>query len=315
MIAIPKLLSKPVTLPKAQLSYKAMRAYVVTQTANAGKLLRSSATQTVASSKLAAQKTKSTVKRQRSKLRPYAKNVWIAPYVLLAVAGPQAALFWRPVLGVYATAASFIMLMALALLSDKARKLAIAVAIIPTTMLVSISLPQQDAFARSAEFYDAILLLALVYGYMFTMHEKRSTLSLGKKYLIFLPLMVVIGQALGALGFGLLRGQYPYHGTPLSLVASTAVIFGIAEELLFRGLIQHQASKVVHPMVAAIIGTLVYAAIFAAHGSFLPVVFAVIAGAVLSTIYYYKKNLVLTTTVNVAMKLLYVGLLATFVLR
>jgi membrane protease YdiL (CAAX protease family) len=315
MIAIPKLRTKFVSLPKVYISLKAMRDYAAAARASAGRVLRSSATQVATTSTVAAKKTKASAKRQKSKLRPYFVNAWLAPYVLLAVAVPQVALLWRPVLGVYATAASLLLLLALSHWSEKARKLAISAAILPTTMLVGISLPQQDAFARSAVFYDAILLLALVYGYVFTMNEPRSATSLGKKYIILLPLMVVIGQALGALGFGMLRGQFPYHGTSLSLVASTAVVFAIAEELLFRGLIQQQAMKVVHPIMAATIAALSYAAVFAAHGSYLPVVFALISGAILSTVYYFKQNLILTTTTNIAMKLVFVGLMATFVLR
>lgn len=249
------------------------------------------------------------------KLQPYLKNVWVAPYVLLAVAAPQLSLLWRPVLGVYATATALVMLLALALKVGNVRQLAISSAIIPMAMLVSLTLPQQDAFARSAEFYDIMLLLALVYGRMFSIGKSRAMLSFKKKYLILLPLMVLVGQALGVLGFGMLRGQYAYSATPLSLVAATTVVFAIAEELLFRGLIQQQARKVVHPVVAAIIASLAYAVIFAVHGSFMPFAYALIAGTVLSVIYYFKQNLLLTMTANIAMKLTFVGLMATFILK
>lgn len=251
----------------------------------------------------------------KEQVLPNLKNSWVAPCVLLAIAAPQVGLLWRPLLGVYATAASLVLLLALALQVEKLRKLALSAAIVPTAMLVLLTLPQQDAFARSAEFYDVILLLALVYGRMFAMGKSRSMLSLKKKYLILLPLMVVIGQVLGAAGFGMLRGQYPYQGTPLALVASTAVIFAIAEELLFRGLIQEYARKVVHPVTAAVITSLAYAVMFAVHGSIMPFGYAVLAGVVLCGIYYFKQNLLLTMTANIAMKLSFIGLMATFVLR
>lgn len=279
MVGAPKLLSKPVSLPKVN---------------------------------LASLKSKFS---KGDRVVTNRQNQWLAPYVLLATVAPQLGLLWRPRLGAYATAASLVMLLALGLKAGNVRKLALSAAIIPTALLVSLTLPQQDAFARSAEFYDVVLLLALVYGRMFSISKSRSMLSLKKKYLVLLPLMVVIGQVLGAVGFGMLRGTYPYQGTPLALVASTAVVFAIAEELLFRGLIQQHASKVMRPVVAVVTASIADAVIFAVHGSVMPFAYAIVAGAVLGGIYYFKQNLLLTMTANIAMKLTFVGLMATFVLR
>jgi hypothetical protein len=43
--------------------------------------------------------------------------------------------------------------------------------------------------------------------------------------------------------------------------------------------------------------------------------FALISGIVLSFTYYKKQNLVLTATINAAMKLGYIGLIAGFIFR
>jgi membrane protease YdiL (CAAX protease family) len=336
-----KVLKQPITLPKLHMFSHAVPPILAVQLSRVDKQarVRSSAAQAFALAETvtdvaldtvpediqeaAPKKKKVFFQRKRRSfnftmnktLKVYLKGLWIGVYVLSAIAAMQLSFLWRPAAGVYLTAISLILLLALALSLDRARKLAISAAIIPTTMLVSLSLPQHDVFARSAVYYILILLLSLLYGYMFTMNEPHSVMSLGKKYIILLPLMVVIGQVLGALGFVVLRGQYPYHGTPIALVASTAVVFGFSEELLFRGLLQQQALKVVHPVAAVVITSLAYAVVFTVHGSVLPFVFALIAGSVLSTIYYFKQNLLLTTATNVAMKLIFVGLMATFVLH
>lgn len=313
MIAVSKLLSKPVCM--FPVSTESLKLFVRTKSASTVKLARSMATRAAVMPKTTARKARVAAKRQSKKAKPLRKNVWVALYVLAALAASQSVLLMKPLLGVYVTAVVLVALLALSLKSEPARKLAIASAVLPTTMLVAISLPQTDAFARSAVFYDSLLLFALLYGYTFTISEPRSALSLGKKYIVFVPLMIVSGQALGALGFGMLRHTYPYHGISLYLVASTAVVFAIAEELLFRGLIQQQAAKVMHPVVAAIVATLAYAIVFISHGSFLPALFALVSGAVLSGVYYFKPNLILTTTLNAVMKVTYIGLLATFVLH
>lgn len=311
-----KLLSKPVGPPKVRLSsIKVARDQVVSRTIGTGRALRSSAAQLTSASSTFAKKLALSVPGRSERLQPYRKNLWVAPAILLAVAVPQVSLLWQPMLGAYATSTALILLLALALRLQKVRQLALSAAIIPTAMLISLGVQQQDAFARSAEFYDVILFLALIYGDMFSITKARGVLSLKKKYLVLLPLMVMVGQVLGAVGFGMVHGQYPYTEAPLALVAGSAVIFGIAEELLFRGLIQHQALKVVHPVVAAVIASLAYAVVFAVHGSIMPFAFSVIAGGVLSGIYCFKQNLLLTTVANVAMKLVFVGLMATFILR
>jgi len=256
------------------------------------------------------------VRRQPKKSLTYSTKAWIAAYVVAAIVVPQVTLLWRPLVGVYATVAALAALLILALRSEQARRLAIVAAILPVTLLVSLSLPQPDAFSQAGEFYSTVLLLVIMCNYTFSFHEPLDLSVLRKQYWLVLPLMVVIGEVLGALGYGALHSTaYIFHGVPTYLVAIGAVIFAVAEELLFRGLIQQHASKIVHPMVAAALAAAAYTTVYVAHGTILPAVFALLSGTVLSTIYYFKQNLVLTTTANAVMKLSYLGLLATFVLR
>jgi membrane protease YdiL (CAAX protease family) len=256
------------------------------------------------------------VRRQSKKPLAYTAKAWMAAYVAAAIVIPQVTLLWRPLVGTYATVFALVALLILALRSEQARRLAIAAAILPVTLLVSLSLPQSDAFTQAGEFYSTVLLLVIMCNYTFSFHEPLDFSALGKQYWLLLPLMVVVGEVLGALGYGALRNTpYIFHGVPTYLVAVGAVIFAVAEELLFRGHIQQQAGKVLHPVVAAALTVVVYATVYMAHGSALPFIFALLSGTVLSTVYYFKQNLLLTTTANAVMKLTYLGLLATFVLH
>jgi membrane protease YdiL (CAAX protease family) len=239
------------------------------------------------------------------------KNFWAFLIIIILVIGAQVTLFEKPVVGVYINAFAFTGLIGLALW------LAISAAILPVAMMITLSLPETSTFAQSVVFYCAILLMGLIYRFMFTLDEpvSNSKLKLGG-YILALPLSLVIGQALGAAGYGLLRHQYTFGHTALPLVAVASVVFAISEEVLFRGLIQQRAAKVLHPGLAAVLSAVLYAGFTFGHaGSYLAPLFGLIMGITLAITYYRKNNLILTIAINAASKLAYVGLMASFVFR
>lgn len=258
------------------------------------------------------------IKKQTGKsLKPFKKNSWMAGAIILAIAASQLTLFWKPAVGIYINAMAFALLVGLALWQKTARQLAISVAILPVATMISLSLPETTAFAQIMVFYDAILVLGLIYRFVFTLDYPLKNTSLkASGYLLAVPLMLVIGQLLGAVGYGLLRNQYGYGDTPLPLVAAAAVVFAIAEETLFRGLIQQRGSQVLNPVIAGAMTAILYALFTFGHtGSWLTPLFGLIMGTTLAVIYYKKQNLILTISVNAAAKLTYVGLMATFIFR
>lgn len=244
------------------------------------------------------------------------QNWWLAPVVAVLVAASQLSLWWKPTLGVYVNAGTFVVFCALALWRESYRKLAISLAILPVATMITLSLPQSSDFAQAVVFYDALLLLTLIYRFWFTIDEPLQNTSLTMRgYSLTLPLMLVVGQILGTVGYFMLRNFYAYAPTSLPLVAVTSVVFAIAEEMLFRGLIQQRAAKIVHPALAAALSALLYTFASISHSTPLVPLFALLSGAVLSFTYYKKQNLLLTITINAMSKLAYIGLLATFTLR
>ncbi len=159
-------------------------------------------------------------------------------------------------------------------------------------------------------------MLALVYRYMFTLDQPlRATKLTARGYGLALPLMIVAGQAVGGLNYLFLQHHYIFTGYSLPLIACAAVVMAFAEEMLLRGLIQQQAAKVFHPLVAAFGTAILYVLLALDHGTMLSLVPAMLLGVVLSFTYYKKQNLILTTTINATAKLTYIGLVATFILR
>jgi len=248
--------------------------------------------------------------------KPLSSDLWVFSYVAIVIIATQLTLAYRPLGGVYVDAAAIVLLVTMAMSREKARFLVISVTVLPVTNLLMLALPHQDAFAQAVIFYDTLLLLTLIYRYWFSDDQpvKNTSLAL-KNYLFLLPLMIIIGQVLGFVGYGLLRRHFAFtHQGSLVLISLAAVIFAFAEEMLFRGLIQAEATRIMNKLLAAILSAGLYAALFIDHASALPFLFGVIAGCVLSAAYYIKPNLVLTTTINASMKLVYIALLATFVL-
>ena len=249
--------------------------------------------------------------------RKFVKNPKLLFAISQALVVVQVTLFVNPMAGVYLNAIVFALLVRVAIAHDKARKLAISAAILPVANMISLSLPQTSSFARTVIFYDAILILGLIYRFMFTLNDPTKSTQLTRRgYLFVLPSMIILGQVLGGLGYFMLRHQYTFGHTALPLVAATSVIFAISEEILFRGLIQRSAAKIFHPITAALFTALIYTAFSFGHsGSYLAPIFGLLLGSTLSAIYYKKQNLVLTMTVNAVTKLVYIGLMATFVFR
>jgi membrane protease YdiL (CAAX protease family) len=246
----------------------------------------------------------------------FSQNLWVPAVLLIAIAAVMITLVVAPVTGIVVDAVVLALLMALGLWHAPSRKLAISVGIIPTALLVNAGLPATNPFMESVIFYNTLLFLTLVYRFIFTLeHSLTATKLTLRGYAFSLPLMIVLGQVVGLIGYGLLRHDYPFQASPLQSVAATAVLFAIIEEMLFRGLIQQTAAKLVHPAIAAMLSAGLFALIFINHTTILTPIFALIAGAVLATVYYKKQNVILTTVLNISLKLTYIGLLATFVLR
>lgn len=229
---------------------------------------------------------------------------------------PSILLTLNPMAGAYGTVAALVLLLVIALKDDKCRKLALAASILPLALMAMAVYPyNSDSFSRSWVEYDVMLLLAIVYSYLFREKlAKKHQLKL-KQLPQVVPMMVIIGEVLGVVGYWLLKNHYDFKGASLPLVALVVIVFAITEELLFRGLIQRQAMKLTNKKFAVAMTVAVYGAASIGTNSMLPVLFGVVSALVLSTIYSMKQNLVLTSTANIAMKLTYVGLIASFVLR
>jgi membrane protease YdiL (CAAX protease family) len=250
-------------------------------------------------------------------VRPLFRHFWLFLLPVVCVAASIFTLYASPIVGVYITAGSIVALGTAALLKQYSLQLVLSVAIIPVSLMINLALPQTHFFAQTTVLYEALLVLGLVYRFVFTLDEPLENTRMSfRGYATYLPLMMVVGQLLGVFGYVMLRHQYFYGHTSLPLVAASSVVFAIAEEVVLRGLVQQRAMRVIHPAMAAVMSALMSGALAVGHkGAWLSPFVSLIAGAVLAFTYYKKQNLILTMTINISMKLAYVGLIAGFVIK
>ena len=241
---------------------------------------------------------------------------WIvAGYIALLVAD-QLTLAYVERFGLVFNIVVLFVLVAGALLSENLRKLSVSLAILPVAYMATSSFTTHNAFQKAAVFYGLLLVLTLVYRYLFTLEDdvERSRLKL-RGHAFGLPLMLIMGEVAGVVGYAFLRHQYPYGHISLPLVAIASIVFAITEEMLLRGLVQKEAEKVVTPSAAVGLASVLYAALAFNSQTLLSIGPAIVMGVVLALVYKFKQNLLLSIAINAAAKLTYIGLIATFVLR
>jgi membrane protease YdiL (CAAX protease family) len=255
-------------------------------------------------------------KNLHAKWKPLRKSgyIWLITMTLLVAA--QSTLIWAPKVGIYVNAIALAGLVTMALVREEARKVAISMAIIPVANMVTSSILPRTIMGSTVILYVTILLLALIYRFIFTLeYPTLKTKLFVKGYGYGLPLMLLIGQIVGVIGYAFLRNHYPYKDYSLPLVAVMAIVFAFTEETLLRGLIQQQGQLLFNPIVAALSTTILYVFLVIDHGTMLTLPVAMLMGGVLSFVYYKKQNLLLTFALNAAAKLVYTGLVAGFILR
>jgi membrane protease YdiL (CAAX protease family) len=246
-------------------------------------------------------------------LRPHAG---LGTIVAAAITGSQATLIWAPRVGLFASVACFIVLIVLSLRRELARPVLISLAVLPVANIVSSSFITHSVLTRTTIFYVTVLVLAQLYRYFFALDTPLKITKLSARgYAFALPAMVVVGQVLGLIGYAFLRHQYAFSHVSLPLIAVLSVLFAICEEIFLRGLIQQQAARLFHPLIAAIIAASIYIFLALSHQTLLTLGPAIFMGIALSMTYYKKQNLLLTVAMNAAAKLTYIGLLATFILK
>jgi membrane protease YdiL (CAAX protease family) len=158
-------------------------------------------------------------------------------------------------------------------------KLAVVLLILPMMRIAELFV-SFDYIWRSFLIYYVLLFLVLIYSSRFKINVGYTVKKIG-----FLPLVLVVGGVLGVLA-----GAFSVKNAGFLLVLPVIVL---AEELLFRGMMQNLVREGYGTKASIILPSLVYAVFSLGYGfPFVGLLF--VASLVSSVIYHYSKNIFLS---------------------
>ena len=117
----------------------------------------------------------------------------------------------------------------------------------------------------------------------------------------FLPLAIIVGIILGGIGFKILMPG------PLFEYINIYTIFlglgimgltGLAEEFIFRGLMQNHFLKIYGVVTAILLTNIIFMLMHLIWLNYLELIFVFVVGALCGIIYYHTKNLVLVSVLH-----------------
>jgi membrane protease YdiL (CAAX protease family) len=223
---------------------------------------------------------------------------------------------WNPIIGIYVEYVAFAVLLGIALYSERARKLAVSAAILPMSMMLAFCVPHVTYLTDTTVLYGAMLAFAIIYQRILANPKPVvAPISAPDVRLADFSQMLLIGLIFGGEGYFVLRHYYLYQGTPLLLVAVVAAMSAAAEVILFQGLIQEQASRIMKSSQAAVLTTILFAAANIGRSTWLTAAFALTIGGTMAMTYYSRRNLGLVLVTNIAMKVSYVCLVTAYVIH
>ncbi|HEV2413136.1 MAG TPA: CPBP family glutamic-type intramembrane protease [Candidatus Saccharimonadales bacterium] len=238
--------------------------------------------------------------------------------LMAAIVAAQVTSIRKPELAVYIDPVVFLSFAIASLLNSRLRKLLLAIAIIPFVDFVTIITASIHGFNQIIVFYEAILVTGLIVWSHFRVDNPKSEKLHIKidwnRLALFASALIVVGEGLSALGYLMLPHSSPLLAIPFWRAMADTLLFAVGEVLLFQGLIQHQADKLVSPVVAFTLTTSLFVAMHTGNQALSAnLVFAALSGAVLSISYSLRKNLITTGFLNIVVKCVYLSILATFV--
>jgi membrane protease YdiL (CAAX protease family) len=246
---------------------------------------------------------------------PFREDLSGYALILASICLAQLGLFFQPQLGAYLTAGTLALLMLLAAKYDRVRNVVLASAIIPLLGMINLTFIQQSAFEQTAVLYGAMLVLSVVYRIILRQRTPAHRVPVIRpQYATFLFAAVIFGSLLGVLSYKLLSTSYVFGGVPVAKVLILAIFGAVSEESFFRGLIQRQASVAMPRTIAVWYTALLYITLSLSHFTPWSIAAGLISTITLSFFYRRFPNLWLTTILNCTSKLVYLALIAKYVI-
>lgn len=222
--------------------------------------------------------------------------------ILVAMSALQLTFRWFLPGALYMNGIVLVAFMLAAVAWPKYRGLFGASAVFPLANLAVLMLDTESVYARSVAFYGVLLSIGLAY---------TREHALVMQHMLHVPKLVrlvgscMVGFGLGVLLFEVSRvlpGMEGILPEQSSAMLVSLPFFVLAEELVFRRLLQNESEKLISPYVSIVFATLVYSLYFLAISPlamFVAYCFSLAAGH----IYAKYKRVSLTLLFNLSFKL------------
>ncbi len=233
---------------------------------------------------------------------PHRPALFLAGLVGLVFAAQLCLAVW-PLAGAYLNTIVFMALLAIAVRRPIVRPFALLLAIVPVVAWISLVIPADTP--RLFAIYG--VLLALGVAFKLQLPPSQSLLARVPR-LTFRHYFIALGTGVALGGISLTMAHaHPIAVLPLAIALPACIVFAFAEELFLRGLVQHQASRVVTANTAALLAIVAGICLSVGQGSVWLILLAFVGHGALSLLYRFLPSLALTTLANSTMKILWVA--------
>jgi len=172
------------------------------------------------------------------------------------------------------------------------------ISIIPLMRLLGALLPLENlAFLPRTSGVYVILLISAFIVFKHVNFKKISS----KDYMGFLPLAIILGIALGLIEFKILRPEpiFEYLNIYTILLGFGVMgLTGLAEEFIFRGLMQNHFLRIFKIIPTIFLTNLIFMLMHLIWLNYLELLFVFVVGSLCGIIYYRTKNLVLVAILH-----------------
>jgi hypothetical protein len=202
-------------------------------------------------------------------------------------------------LALYAVFLAFLILsLVFRKLKPEVREALFIISIIPLMRLLGSLLPLENlGFLPRIVGVYTILLVAAFIAFKHVNFKNISSAD----YMGFLPLAVILGIALGLIESRILRPEQIFEYLNLRNVLlglGIMMLTGLAEEFIFRGLMQNHFLRIFKIIPAILLTNLIFMLMHLIWLNYLELIFVFVVGSLCGIIYYKTNNLILVSVLH-----------------
>jgi membrane protease YdiL (CAAX protease family) len=209
------------------------------------------------------------------------------------------AILFVPVVGAFLNTISLSIFLVDSIFDEEYRSISVALAILFVSNTVQLTIGDSNVLVNTIILYVPLFGLGLTYWILLDRPHKKII----KPYMyIEFAVMAFIGVVIGCIGYWFIPKGSLLSQAPLWFIFIFSPAFAIAEELIFRRLIQFEFHKMTSDWIAIPFTALIFATV-TTNRTPQVMAFGLLSGIVLALIFARTKSVMHTTILNASMKI------------